>query len=167
MWRLFVLVFCAVGCVNVERVTYRLGYSFSEVGGLGEVVRIEAEPFRVNVGERVNANVVGAQGKMRARLMRPLCVPERLMPLEGRALAFRVDPEDPKGLYVLTAVVRTKSGRKLIAKRSFLSGAVLADFFRPDKMPAENPAIFFTTFRYYFGEKSIYMFISFLFRNIV
>jgi len=142
MWRLFVLVFCAVGCVNVERVTYRLGYSFSEVGGLGEVVRIEAEPFRVNVGERVNANVVGAQGKMRARLMRPLCVPERLMPLEERALAFRVDPEDPKGLYVLTTVVRTKSGRKLIAKRSFLSGSLTADFFCPDRMPKGNPAIY-------------------------
>jgi len=142
MWRLFVFALFVVGCVNVERVTYRLGYSFSEVEGLGKVVRIEAGPFRVNVGERVDANVAGAQGKMRARLMRPLCVPERLMPLDERTLAFRVDPEDPKGLYVLTAVVRTKSGQKLIAKRSFLSGSLTADFFRPDKMPKGNPAIY-------------------------
>ena len=139
---LFALILFAAGCVSVEKVTYRLGYSVSGYADFGRVVRIEAERFRVDVGERVSANVSGAYGKMSARLMRPLCVPERLLPLDEHTFTFRVDPEDPKGLYVLTAVVRTKSGQKLIGKRSFLSGAVLADFFRPDKMPAENPAIF-------------------------
>ncbi|RKY16543.1 MAG: hypothetical protein DRP63_05195 [Planctomycetota bacterium] len=139
---LFALILVAAGCVNVERVTYRLGYSVPEFADFGRVVRIEAERFRVDAGERVSANVVGAYGRITARLMRPLCVPERLMPVDERTIAFRVDPEDPKGLYVLTAVVGTKSGQKLIAKRSFLSGAVLTDFFYADKMPAENPAIF-------------------------
>jgi len=118
-------------------------------------VEVELLPrkFRLESGERVMLQTrvrrEPVDAMVETRLLRPRDGYEKLAPLHhGRTFVFRAEDERGKGLYVATTyVLRDIAGpegekRRVtigVAKRSFITGPVVADFFRLSLVPRDDP----------------------------